>query len=260
MPVEPSLARRQLGVLLATRRRAKRLNARDMGTRIGRSHTHVTRVERAQAPLSLDEARQWLDATDASDEDRATVLALVEAAAAESTPWRLGAGAEHQAEVQARVEAAVVVESFVWQIVPGLLQTPAYCRRAAQRFGVTDLEEYVSARVQRQQVLHEPGRRFRFVIRDEVLTSADDEQREHIATVDREAPAVTVRVIRFDQLPQRATCSFDLHSDESSPIRVGVELPHGGLELSRAEDLAVYRALYSELFALARPLDQLATS
>lgn len=227
-----------------------------MGTKIGRSHTHVTRVERAQAPLSLDEARQWLDATEASDQDRATVLALVEAAAAESTPWRLEAGAEHQAEVQALVETAVVVESFVWQIIPGLLQTRAYCRRAAQQFGVTDLDEYVSARIQRQRVLDEPGRRFRFVIRDEILRSVDEEQREHIVTLDREVPAVTVRVIRFDQLPQRATCSFDLHSDDSTTIRVGIELPHGGLELSRAEDLAVYRELYTELFELARPLDQ----
>ena len=225
-----------------------------MGTKIGRSHTHVTRVERAQAPLSLDEARQWLDATDASEIDRATVLALVEAAAAESTPWRLEAGAEHQVEVRARVEAASVVESFVWQIVPGLLQTPAYCREAAKRFGVTDLDEYVAARAQRQRVLYETGRTFRFVIRDEVLKSTDVEQWEHILQTDREFSSVTVRVIDFDQLPQRATCSFDLHSDESHAIRVGIELPHGGLELRRAEDLAVYRALYDELFLLARPL------
>lgn len=228
-----------------------------MGSTIGRSHTHVTRVERAQAPLSLDEARLWLNATDASEVDRATVLALVEAAAAESTPWRLEAGAEHQAEAQARVAAAVVVESFVWQIVPGLLQTAAYCRQAAKNFGVTDLDEYVAARVERQHVLKESGRIFRFVIRDEVLRAVDAEQWEHIVRLDRELDAVTVRVIEFDQLPQRATCSFDLHSDDTRPMRVGIELPHGGLELRRTEDLTVYRALYASLFELARPISAL---
>lgn len=254
MPVEPSLTRRQLGNLLAARRKAMRINARDMGAKIGRSHTHVTRVERAEAPISLAESQIWLDATEASTPDRETVRALIEAAAAESTPWRLDAGAALQAAAARRVECATVVESFVWQIVPGLLQTEAYCRDVAARFGVTDLDEYVAARLRRQSVLNEPGRQFRFVISDEVLRAVDEEQRAHIARINQQVSAVTVRSIAYEQLPPRATCSFDLHSDDTGPIRVGIELPHGGLELTGPEDLAVYRDLHAELFETATPI------
>lgn len=251
MPAEPSLTRRQLGTLLAARRKAMRINAREMGAKIARSHTHVTRVERAEAPISLSEAQVWLDATQASASDRETVRALIEAAAAESTPWRLDAGAALQAEAARRVESATVVESFVWQIVPGLLQTEAYCRDVAARFGVTDLDEYVAARRRRQRVLDEPGREFRFVVRDEILSTVDEEQRDHISWINKQVPSVTVRSIAYQRLPARATCSFDLHSDHSGPIRVGIELPHGGLELTGADDLAVYRDLYAELFETA---------
>lgn len=254
MPVEVSRTRRQLGSLLAARRKAVRINARDMGAKIGRSHTHVTRIERAEAPISLTEAHVWLDATDATDSDRQTVRALIEASAAETTPWRLDAGATLQAEAAARVERATAVDSFVWHIVPGLLQTESYCRDVAARFGVTDLDEYVAARVRRQRILDEPGREFRFVVCDEVFRSIGSEQWSHVRDVNRKVPSVTVRSIAYDQLPARVTCSFDLHSDDTGPIRVGIELPHGGLELTGPEDLAVYRSLYDELFEIAIPI------
>lgn len=225
-----------------------------MGAAIGRSHSHVARVERAEAPVKLAEARAWLDLAQASEDDRRTVLALVEAAAAETTTWRLDAGAALQAEAAERIERATVVESFVWQIVPGLLQTPSYCRRKAAQFGVQDLDEYVAARVRRQSILERSGRTFRFVICSHVLEAVDKAQRAHIEQVDQDLDDVSVRTIDFVDLPVRATCSFDLHSDDSGPIRVGVEVPHGGLELTRPDDLAVYRELYDDLFARGRPL------
>ena len=254
MPAEPSAARQELGRLLAARRRASGTNTRDMGEAIGRSHSHVPRVERGTGQISLDEARRWLDRAGAPAAERSTVLALVEAVAAESTAWRLDAGAELQQQAAERIDRATQIESFVWQIVPGLLQTPAYCRRAAARFGVTDLDAYVSARVLRQAVLEQPGRAFRFVICSQVLDHIDKTQRAQIEQADEELAGVAVRVIDFADLPVRATCSFDLHSDDSGPVRVGIELPHGGLELTRAEDLAVYRQLYDQLLEAARPL------
>lgn len=256
MPAEPSPTRRELGRLLAARRQAAGVNTRDMGAAIARSHSHVARIERAEAPIKLAEARTWLDLAQASEDDRRTVLALVEAAAAETTTWRLDSGAALQAEAAERIERATLVESFVWQIVPGLLQTPSYCRRKAALFGVQDLDEYVAARVRRQSVLERSGRSFRFVIRSEVLEAADRAQRAHIEQVDQDLEGVSIRTIDFIDLPVRATCSFDLHSDDTGPIRVGVELPHGGLELTRPEDLAVYRELFDELFIRARPLQQ----
>lgn len=254
MPDEPSSTRRELGRLLAARRRATRINARTMGANIGRSHTHVVRVERGEGQISLAEADLWLALADAPQDERRTVLALVEAAAAESTSWRLEAGARLQDDAAARIEQASLVESFVWHIVPGLLQTPSYGRRAAAQFGVTDLDDYVAARVRRQSVLERPGRMFRFVIHSLVLARVDNAQRAHIEQIDHDLDAVAVRVIDFADLPARATCSFDLHSDDTGPTRVGVELAHGRLELTRAQDLTVYRDLYADLFSRARPL------
>lgn len=254
MPAEPSAARVELGRLLAARRGAAGINTRDMGEAIGRSHSHIPRVERGIAQISLEQARRWLARAQAPGPEQATVLALVEAVAVESTAWRLDAGAELQRQAADRIALASTVESFVWQIVPGLLQTPAYARRAAARFGISDLDAYVAARAARQGVLAEPGRTFRFVICSSILDHIDKVQRAQIEQADEDFEAVSVRVIDFVDLPARATCSFDLHSDASGPVQVGVELPHGGLELTGREDLRVYRALYDELFAAARPL------
>ena len=58
--------------------------------------------------------------------------------------------------------------------MPGLLQTPEYARyrlsESLEEIGAADdVDEAVGARMQRQQVLYRPGKRFNFVITEAVL-------------------------------------------------------------------------------------------
>ncbi|MFI6985795.1 Scr1 family TA system antitoxin-like transcriptional regulator [Embleya sp. NPDC050154] len=69
-------------------------------------------------------------------------------------------------------EAASIIRSFEVQVVPGLLQTERYARAiyAARRPDPNELEEQVTARIQRQRIFHrEDPPEFRAVLDETVL-------------------------------------------------------------------------------------------
>lgn len=220
-----------------------------MGKAIGRSHTHVQRVEQATAPITEPQAKAWLAATSASDDTRDTVLALVAAAAAETVPWRSGSG-HLQREAAARIEAADAVSGFQPHVVPGLLQTESYCRALGVPPNL-DLEAHVAARMERQEVLLS-GRLFRFVIRERVLDLADDEQRAKVAAA--HGGRVDVRVLADDAEFTLATIGFVIYTVGSADTAVGMELPHGRHEITDPEHISAYRTLFEDMFAAAKPV------
>lgn len=220
-----------------------------MGEVIARSHTHVQRVELAQAPITDPEARAWLEATNAHNDARDTVLALVAAAAAETVRYRSGSG-HLQAEAAHRIEAADAIASFQPHVVPGLLQTEAYCRALGVPPNL-DLEAHVGARLARQSTLTS-DRKFRFVIRQRVLDLADEEQRGKVVAAD--GGPVEVRVLDDAASFSLATIGFLIYTVAGRDVAVGVELPHGRHEVTEAEDIAVYRELFDATFTAAKPV------
>lgn len=249
MPAEPSSTRRALAHQLAVARVTAGHTYRSMCDVIGRSHTHVQRIEQALAPISEPEARAWLAACSASDATTETVLALVTAAAAETVPWRSGSG-HLQREAAARIEEADGVANFQPHVVPGLLQTEAYCRALGVPPNL-DLDAHVAARMARQSVLRS-GRLFRFVIRQRVLDLADEEQRSKVAAA--HGGPVDVRVLDDDARFTMATIGFVIYTVGDTDTAVGMELPHGRHEITDSEHVAVYRALFEEMSAEAKPV------
>lgn len=215
-----------------------------MGKAIDRSHTHVQRVEQGLAPITEPQAKSWLAATSASDDTRDTVLALVVAAAAETVPWRSGTG-HLQREAAVRIEAADAVSSFQPHVVPGLLQTEAYCRGLGVPPNL-DLGAHVAARMARQAVLRS-GRGFRFVIRQQVLDLADVEQRAKVAAA--HGGSVDVRVLADDAAFSLATIGFVIYTVGNADTSVGMELPHGRHEITDPDHVAAYRELFEAMFA-----------
>ncbi len=65
--------------------------------------------------------------------------------------------------------AARLIRNFQPTVIPGLLQTAEYTRSVLALGKTTDRAAALAARLERQQVLHEPGRRFEFVISEQVL-------------------------------------------------------------------------------------------
>ena len=84
-------------------------------------------------------------------------------------------GQRARQEAIAEIESATsCVRNFEPVLVPGLLQTPDYARyRLAERLeeigAPDDVDDAVAVRMQRQQVLYRPGKRFSFVVTEAVL-------------------------------------------------------------------------------------------
>ncbi|CAM5445556.1 helix-turn-helix domain-containing protein [Streptomyces californicus] len=148
--------------------------------------------------------------------------------------------------------------SYSSWFVPGLIQTRGYTEavlRAVQRrrVEVDDVAEAVAARMERQRVLYEGGRRFAFLVEEPVLrngiggTDVLVGQLGHLLTVGS-LPNVSLGVIptsaERSRMPVEGFWIFD--SD-----RTNVELVSGYLTLTQPSEVAMYADTFAELAQMA---------
>lgn len=175
------------------------LSGRELGGAIGVDQSTVSRIERGEQRVTLAQATAWAKAANASSEATAKLLVLAEAALAGPRSWEEASesGSTNFARDAGELEARTGLLS-VYQpaAVPGLLQTPGYARRLLMSGpnGVPgDLAQRVIGRMERQQILYDESKRFRFVIPEAVLRwpygppddpAVPDEHREQLARLD----------------------------------------------------------------------------
>ena len=244
------------------------LSVRQLTTRL--DLTNHARVSRIQAGASLPDlalAAKWLAETGADEATTERVLTLVRAAHAETVKWSdalVDEGAGHLQDVAARREqAAQLIASYEQAYVPGLAQTNAYARALLLRFDLDqDIVAAVTSRMRRQELMHEPGREFRFVLTRRALTWNPDPDTVSMAgQIDRlveldKLPGVSVRVLDDDAGPMGGFSSFNLYVGDE--VLVAIELENDELTLVDDESAKVYRARFEEMFAAARPVQQAA--
>ena len=127
--IRPQLAR--LGGELRRVRVLAGLSGRQIADAVGISQPTVSRIERGASVPSLRELIAWADATEVSEDRRALLLGLGEAAVNEVTPLRdrtSGGLAAVQEDVRELEATARTLRNFQPGIVPGLLQTAAYAQ------------------------------------------------------------------------------------------------------------------------------------
>jgi hypothetical protein len=142
--------------------------------------------------------------------------------------------------------------------VPGLIQSRAYTEavlRAVQRrrVAVDDVDAAVAARMERQQVLHEGGRTFAFLVEESVLRSGIGgkevmaDQLGQLITVGS-LPNVSLGVIPMQpgrtRMPVEGFWIYD-------SAQVNVELVSGYLTITQASEVAMYAETFGELADLA---------
>ena len=176
---------------------------------------------------SLTEVARWADATGVTGDRRALLFALTEAAVNEITTFRtrLASGlAAVQESVRGLESTARTLRNFQPGIVPGLLQTAEYARRImgfANTIGDTDTDiaAAVTARLARQQALHDPERRFEFLMTEAALRFRPGPREVLTAQLDHLAAVVTLEQITFGVIPADAEmhaitrCGFVLYED-----------------------------------------------
>jgi len=232
---------------------------------LGVSRVTIERIElggaHGGAPPSVERVMEWARACSART-GLAALEALADAALDEHRPYRTwGTLADLQEDVR-RDEAGVrTLRGFMSWGIPALLQTPEYARAVLAlsdlRDPAPDLDAAVAARVARQGILGDPGRRFEFLVTEHALLFRPEGlsvaglrgQLGHLVLA-TSRPTVTLGVI-----PSRAEAhalhlsSFFLYEDpveDGSPF-AALESPHERIEARTPADLALYQETFARL-------------
>jgi len=263
---EPTRLRRQLGTELRTARTLAKLTQYDVANAVEPSQATIARIEQGAALPSRDTVARWLAACAAPEEVRDRVLALTAAAHAETWSWDepLGGDVTHlQGIARDREEAAQLVRGYHFQWIPGLLQTAGYARAMLPLVDPTHQMDTgaaaVAARMQRQQILYEPGRRFEFLIEEGALRWAPGEgvmtgQRGHLLAL-ADLDSVEVRVLPADRVGAPGWNGFIIWTNKDGDTYVTAEFLHGGSTVTETDMVVRYEELWKHLWssALAGP-------
>ena len=259
--------RRRLADELRRLRSLSGLSGRELGRRIGIDQSTISRIERADQRVSLAQVVAWAKATEAPEERQATVLALAEEILTGPTSWETASetGSTDFAGETAELEARTgLLSNYQPAAIPGLLQTTAYARRllASGPAGAPpDLAERVMGRIDRQRVLYDEGKRFRFVIPEAVLRwpygppdhpAVLDEHREQLARVEWATgrPNVEVGILPLAPVAVWRTAGFVIFDDvEGGEPQVHLEWLTRPYNIFEPDQVEICRQAYSNLLS-----------
>ena len=258
---KPHDALRAFGLQLRRVREDAGLTGRAIADRTGWPHSKVSKLERGQQTATPSDVDAWAAATDATPEVTAALHTALGHARMEYIAWRqqlsTGTRARQVQRREAEAEASLI-RAFEPGVMPGLLQTPDYARAVFQGLITTyqvadDVEEGVRARLRRQELLHQPGRQFRFILAEAALycRMADPMtmrgQLDRLLTVAR-LPLVDLAVVplgaRWPVGPLNGFWLFD--HDYALVETLGAELT-----LREPNELAVYERIFETFSGLA---------
>jgi transcriptional regulator with XRE-family HTH domain len=161
---------------LARLRRAAGLRGEQMAEHLGWPRTKISKLENGRQMPTAADLTAW--AAECGQPDAAAELLdmLAEAQSIHRQYRRLARGhASLQRDFDRFVREAKRIRDFEISFIPGLLQTPDYCRyrmlEAVRRgiFPAEGVEDAVAARMERQRVLYDTSKQFEFVLWEPAL-------------------------------------------------------------------------------------------
>jgi transcriptional regulator with XRE-family HTH domain len=195
-PGEQRKGRRELADSLRDLRRAAGLSGERLAARCAMSQSKVSRIESGKVLPTVVDVERILAALDVGPLVTRDLLDLARAANVDYASWRSVARVgvwRKQMELKALAESSVVVRQFLPAVPSGLIQSPAYARQVLtptiEGRPARDVERALRARLESQQVLDDPDRRFVFLLTEQAVRwrRADDgalvEQLEHMTRV-----------------------------------------------------------------------------
>lgn len=253
-------ARQALADQLREIRKDAGLTGLALADRAGIHRTTVAKIEHGQRSPTAEQVRAWCAACGAEGQvdDLLSSLRTVESAYVE---WRrvqrTGFRRLQETMTDLYVQSADI-RSYSGTVVPGLLQTPDYCRAVLSRIGEhhgtrDDINSAIEVRMNRRELLRDGTRRFVCVLEESVLHhrigSADvmREQLDFLLDV-MSWPAIAVQVVPFGvdrpQWPIETFMMFDDHT-------VRVELLSARVQVEAAYELDWYRRSFTTLAGMA---------
>ncbi|MEU8624221.1 helix-turn-helix transcriptional regulator [Streptomyces sp. NPDC048669] len=240
-------------------RDASGLTGDSVARRASMSAGKLSKIENSKVRPTVQDVDLVLTAMGVSPEIKEEFLAAARAEATEATAWRLLRRLgpwKHQKTIRAVETGTTTLRLFQGQLVPGLLQTPEY---ASAVFSLPPAlpeatrAKTVAARLERQSVLYEPARSFRFLICEHVLRWRVSEpvvmalQLDRLVSVSR-IPNVSLGVLPSDRrMPDFPMTCFSLHDDQL----VIVETFHSEVTTRDPKDIQVYLDTFERFAAVA---------
>jgi transcriptional regulator with XRE-family HTH domain len=255
---------RELGHQVRRLRKGVGLTGAELAERASVTQPTVSKIETGRMLPSSEVIERVAGALGVDEDTRGELFALLRRVHTEVDDLRRsGKGALTRQEViSARERQAVTVECFQCAMVPSLLQTAEYARRAfaAGRFeDEQDIARAVAARVERQSVLYEQGRRFSFVLTEGALRTWPGSPDVMRAQLSKIADVSTLANVWVGVVPWSvAVPEFPLHGfviyDGSV---VAVETFTSELLLSDEQEVGVYRETFAAFGELASTGDEM---
>lgn len=266
MPISPSssaqAAREAVARRLRDLRKEAGLTVVELADRCDWHHSKTSRIENGVTGPTAKDIRRWCKAVHA--EEQAENL-IVQSVNAESMyrEWRhqVRNGLKQLQESSAQLfNSTELFRVYSSTLVPGLLQTEGYAAsilRTVARFRELpsdDSAEAARARVERSQVIHEPGRRFVLLVEEAVLyhqitdSEAMAAQLGYLLTAGA-LPSVSLGIIpkvarERVQWPRE---TFHIYDDEL----VSVELVSARVRITQPDEIALYLKAFEQLRSMA---------
>ncbi|WP_330339432.1 helix-turn-helix domain-containing protein [Streptomyces sp. NBC_00557] len=266
MPLSPSssaqAAREVVAHQLRDLRKSAGLTVVELAKRCGWHHAKTSRIENAKTAPTATDIRLWCAACGVGDQAQDLIARSLHAESM-YTEWRT--------QVRDGLKALQGREPRLFQdterfrvysssLVPGLLQTEGYAAGVlgiSARFRdvpVDDSADAARARVDRSRIIHEPGRRFVFVIEEAVLRyqvgDADTmaAQLGYLLTAGA-LPQVSLGIIpeSTDSRTQWPRETFHVYDDRL----VSVELVSARVRITQPSELALYLRAFEQLRSMA---------
>lgn len=266
MTAAPTRRKRKLGLYLRELRAAAERSPEDAAAELGRARPTITRAENGQTLLGRSDVRILIGYYGATDEQRATALALWEQASQDTTRVTVHGAASPQLRAFLRAEAEARAERAVSPLVVyGLLQTREYARAvhdvpSGYLLPEDERARSVETRMSRQRLIEGPDPLVLHVVMDEAAlrrmiggTKVMRDQLAHLLDVG-ERPNVTLQVLPFavgahGMMAGGATI-VDFPDPEDPPA-VHVECVGGGAWVEDEDDVKKYVRTFDAVAAAA---------
>ncbi|MEU5212003.1 helix-turn-helix transcriptional regulator [Streptomyces sp. NPDC020742] len=179
MTTDYQQARIALGVRLRELRNSRpggRLTGTQLARKLGWTHSKIYKLENGKQTATTEDLRAWAAATE-QPEAFGELDARLKGFESQIRSWRRQLASGHRpVQENWNAEIARTKVFYAWEesVIEGMLQTADYARHIFIRYtelmnSPQDTDEAVRARLKRQELLYQPGRKFRIIMWEAVL-------------------------------------------------------------------------------------------
>ncbi len=233
------------------------MTGRRLATVTGQHFTRVSKIEHGVQQPTVSDIRAWCracGATDAAPDLLASLRTLESAYVELRRQSRAGMKRVVGPHTAQRYRHTTEFRVYEHNVIPGLFQTADYTAAMLSHWiellgAPDDLDEAVAARMERQQVLYQRGKRFVVVLEEQALRTWFGTAATQAGQLDRtlavmSLPNVSVGIIPLmtqrTAVPSAGFWIFD-------NTLVALETPSASLEVTRPGEIELYATMFGRL-------------